>query len=61
MTANKLFAAMASGANTAIYSSMDPIMIRALPIQHPEQLVIVNWRAARNAPVIPMYSTWWSG
>jgi macrolide transport system ATP-binding/permease protein len=52
MNANRLFTAMAAvslalgiGANTAIYSFMDAIMIRALPVQHPEQLVIVNWRA----------------
>ena len=59
MTANKLFTAMAAlslalgiGANTAIYSFMDAIMIRALPVQHPEQLAILNWRAPRNAPVV---------
>src|SRR5256885_10960963 len=43
MAGNKLFTAMAVlslalgiGANTAIYSFMDAIMIRALPIPHPE-------------------------
>src|SRR5689334_22877182 len=49
---NPLFAAMAVitlalgiGANTAIYSVMDATMIRALPVQNPDQLVLVNWRA----------------
>ena len=52
MSANKLFTLMAVlslalgiGANTAIYSFMDAILIRALPISHPEQLVVLNWRA----------------
>jgi len=42
ISANKLFTGMAVaslalgiGANTAIYSFMDAIMIRALPVKHP--------------------------
>src|SRR5215475_13352671 len=52
MAANPLFTAMAAlslalgiGANTAIYSFMDAILLRSLPVQHPEQLVVVQWRA----------------
>ncbi|MBZ5619571.1 MAG: ABC transporter permease [Acidobacteriia bacterium] len=48
--ANPAFTAMAVlslglgiGANTAIYSFMDAILMRALPVPHPESLVIVNW------------------
>jgi macrolide transport system ATP-binding/permease protein len=37
--------ALGIGANTAIYSFMDAIMVRALPIPHPENLVVLNWRA----------------
>lgn len=37
--------ALGIGANTAIYSFMDAIMMRALPIPHPENLFVVNWRA----------------
>src|SRR6516162_2033826 len=43
MAANKLFTAMAIlslalgiGANTAIYSFMDAILLRSLPVAHPE-------------------------
>ncbi|HEY3938787.1 MAG TPA: ABC transporter permease [Bryobacteraceae bacterium] len=50
MAANPLFTivavfllALGIGANTAIYSFMDAIMLRALPVQHSEQLVILNW------------------
>jgi len=63
MTANKLFTAMAAislalgiGANTAIYSFMDAIMLRALPVRHPEQLAIVNWRSKGQAEVAHDFS-----
>jgi predicted permease len=63
MSANKLFTLLAAlslalgiGANTAIYSFMDAIMIRALPVQHPEQLIILNWRAKGNAEVVRSHS-----
>ena len=59
MAANPLFAAMAVlslalgiGANTAIYSFMDAILLRSLPVQHPGQLVILNWHAKGHAKVI---------
>lgn len=55
---NPLFAAMAVlslalgiGANTAIYSVMDAIMLRALPVRNPGELVILNWHAKRFPPV----------
>ncbi len=37
--------ALGIGANTAIFSFMDAIMMRALPIPDPQNLVVVNWRA----------------
>jgi len=63
MAGSKLFTGMAIlslalgiGANTAIYSFMDGVMLRALPVQHSEQLVILNWRAKSDAPVV--HSHW---
>jgi macrolide transport system ATP-binding/permease protein len=50
--------ALGIGANTAIYSFMDGVMLRALPVQHSEQLVILNWRAKSDAPVV--HSHWGS-
>src|SRR6266853_5578489 len=44
--------ALGIGANTAIYSFMDAILLRSLPVQHPEQLVVINWRARNSPPVI---------
>jgi predicted permease len=65
MAGSKLFTSMAVlslalgiGANTAIYSFMDGVMLRALPVKHPEQLVILNWRAKSEAPVV--HSHWGS-
>ncbi len=56
---NPLFTAMAVlslalgiGANTAIYSVMDAIMIRALPVRAPGELVILNWHAKQEPVVV---------
>jgi macrolide transport system ATP-binding/permease protein len=37
--------ALGIGANTAIYSFMDAILLRALPVQDPASLVVVKWHA----------------
>jgi len=58
MTANKAFSALAVlslalgiGANTAIYSMMESILLRSLPVADPESLVVLNWhsRPPQNA------------
>jgi macrolide transport system ATP-binding/permease protein len=52
MAANKAFSALAVlllalgiGANTAIYSFMESILLRSLPVADPESLVVLNWRS----------------
>jgi macrolide transport system ATP-binding/permease protein len=52
MAARPLFTAMAAvslalgiGANTAIYSFMDTILMRALPVHDPQSLVLFNWHS----------------
>src|SRR5438132_1308702 len=52
MTANKAFCALAVlllalgiGANTAIYSLMESILLRSLPVADPESLVVLNWHS----------------
>jgi macrolide transport system ATP-binding/permease protein len=37
--------ALGIGANTAIFSFMDSILMRALPVADPESLVVVSWHA----------------
>src|SRR5256885_7167056 len=58
MSANKAFSALAVlslalgiGANTAIYSLMESILMRSLPVADPESLVLLNWhsRPLQNA------------
>ncbi len=52
MSANKVFSALAVlllalgiGANTAIYSFMESILLRSLPVEDPESLVVLNWHS----------------
>jgi macrolide transport system ATP-binding/permease protein len=52
MLTNKAFCALAIlslalgiGANTAIFSFMDSILMRSLPVADPESLVVLNWHA----------------
>jgi predicted permease len=49
---NRMFTALAAlslalgiGANTAIYSFMDAILLRSLPVADPASLVVVKWRS----------------
>ena len=51
MFKNRLFTALAAlslalgiGANTAIYSFMDSILLRSLPVSDPASLVVVKWQ-----------------
>ena len=40
--------ALGIGANTAIFSLIDGVMLRSLPVRDPNQLVILQWTAHRN-------------
>jgi hypothetical protein len=40
------------GANTAICSFLDAILLRALPVQHAERLVVLTWHARVQLPVM---------
>jgi predicted permease len=46
--------ALGVGANTAIFSLIDAVMLRSLPVRKPSQLVLLKW-SARNAPRIRGY------
>src|SRR5215467_10278673 len=63
MAANPLFAVMAVlslalgiGANTAIYSFMDAIMMRALPVADPGSLVVLQWHSKAHPAVAHGFS-----
>ena len=40
-----------TGANTAIYSFMDAILVRTLPIREPQSLVVMQWHGMERAAV----------
>jgi predicted permease len=48
--------ALGIGANTAIFSLIDAVMLRSLPVENPSRLVLLQW-GARNAPNIHGYMT----
>ena len=55
MAANKTFSVLAIlslalgiGANTAIYSFMDSLLLRSLPVSDPESLAVLNWGASSS-------------
>src|SRR5499425_107251 len=48
--------ALGIGANTAIFSLIDAVMLKSLPVENPSQLVILRWNA-RNSPKIHAYMT----
>src|SRR5512138_2667517 len=52
MAGNKAFSALAVpslaigiGANTAIYSLIESILLRSLPVRDPEALMVLNWHS----------------
>ena len=63
MAANRLFTALAVlslalgiGANTAIYSFVDAILLRSLPVSDPQSLVVLNWHAKWGGRDFVMHS-----
>ncbi len=40
------------GANTAIYSFMDAILVRTLPVHDPQSLVVMQWHSLTRPPVV---------
>ena len=48
--------ALGIGANTAIYSFLDSILMRALPVLDPGSLVVVNWHSKDHPAVAASFS-----
>ncbi|MGD0010886.1 MAG: ABC transporter permease [Terriglobia bacterium] len=41
------------GANTAIFSLIDAVMLKMLPVRNPEQLTLLNWAAQGSLRIMP--------
>jgi predicted permease len=43
--------ALGIGATTALYSLIDQVVFRALPVDHPERLVLIDWNGEQRAEI----------
>src|SRR5437762_2967715 len=41
------------GANTAIFSLIDAVMLKMLPVKNPEELTLLNWAALSRPGIMP--------
>jgi hypothetical protein len=48
-----LILALGIGANTAIFSLIDAVMLRMLPVQKPEQLILLKWASQTQPGTMP--------
>ena len=48
--------AIGIGANTAVFSLVDTVLLRSLPVQHAEELVVLGWSANNSLRVNTTYS-----
>ena len=50
--------ALAIGANTAVFSVLDPLLLRKVPVQNPDQLVLVHAAGSLHSENISRFSAY---
>ena len=53
--------ALGIGTNTAIFSLIDAVMLKTLPVRLPEQLVLLNWASETQPGIMPWFTHSLSG
>jgi len=53
--------ALGIGANTAIFSLIDAVMLKMLPVRQPDQLVLLNWVSQSQPGTVPWFTHSLSG
>ena len=53
--------ALGIGANTAIFSLIDAVMLKMLPVRQPQQLVLLNWASQSRPGTVPWFAHSLSG
>lgn len=53
--------ALGIGANTAIFSLIDAVMLKMLPVRQPQQLVLLNWASRSRPGTVPWFAHSLSG
>lgn len=52
--------ALGIGANTAVFSLIDAVMLRALRVEAPERLVILSYPSSQSLPGVHSFSAWFA-
>ena len=50
--------ALGIGANTAVFSLLDAVLLQRLPVRNPDELVLFNWLAEKDSG--PKSSSGWT-